>query len=90
MMDIERFEVLGHKSFDPALDCRPRPDPKIWVPKKRKQKRMPWLFETSVFKDWKFDTDVRILCDQSDLTLRNRQLKGNASNMIGRTLKSLN
>ena len=57
-MDVERFEVLGHKSFDAAIECRPRPEPKIWVPKKRIEKRAPWLFENSVFKDWKFDTDV--------------------------------
>lgn len=58
IMDIDRFDVLKHKSFDFAMECRPRPDPKIWKPKKKLMRRNPWKFETSVFKDWKFDNEV--------------------------------
>lgn len=61
IMEIDRFDVFQQKSFDFAMECRPRPDPKIWKAKKKLMKRDPWKFETSVFKDWKFDNEVKNL-----------------------------
>ena len=60
IMNVDRFDVLDEKTLEPAFESRPRPAPKKWVPKKSLKKRDPWLFEQSVFKDWKADTAVKV------------------------------
>ena len=52
------YTPLFNSEYNTSCSIQPRTKDATYIPAKKKKKRPYWDFNTSIFKDWKRDTEV--------------------------------